>query len=139
MSSWALSPNAGVTNMSSHLQHLTRVLRFKLRPSHLCNKQGLSQTESVSQAPTTSFEKTIFQYLMKLAVFLFSPNNLFFLIHFTFQSQPPPSSPPSPALTSPSPLTPPLLFREKEAPFGEHSILGHLIPAGLGASSPAEA
>ena len=54
------------------------------------------------------------------------------------QSQPPPSSPPSPTLRNPSPHHP-LFSSEKESPLGCYPTLGHLVPAGLGTFSPTEA
>ena len=54
------------------------------------------------------------------------------------QSQPPPSSPPSPTLRNPSPHHP-LFSSEKGSPLECYPTLGHLVPAGLGTFSPTEA
>ena len=60
-------------------------------------------------------------------------------IHITFQSQPPSSSSPRPALTNTlTPLPTPVL-REGEAPLWYHFTLGHRVPAGLSTSSPTKA
>jgi hypothetical protein len=50
-----------------------------------------------------------------------------------------PSSPFTPALANPSPITLFPSLQDEDAPFGYHPILGHLVPAGLSTSSPTEA
>jgi hypothetical protein len=80
-----------------------------------------------------------YQPTFSLLFFLFSIIYLF-LTYILIAAPYPSSSPPSPTLTNPSPhyFTPPLLREEGEVSLGYHPTLGHLIPAGIGISSPTE-
>ena len=76
------------------------------------------------------------RFFMKSTFFFFSPNIFF---KFTLQSDYIPPFPSSTSLQTSPFITPLPSPQRRGAPPGYHPALGHLVPAGLGTSSPTEA